>query len=107
MYGVWWFDTCRKKNRCFLLHCKQSGGSLALPVNISRRGNVITIYSINYSIHKNSYDFFNVEKVIRKFILAVKNKFVPEGKVKVQGSIDIFNYQPSEEENIEQESRRT
>ena len=77
------FKTCRKINNCFLLHYKQSGGPLALPVNISRRREIITIYSINYSIHKNSYDLFDAEKTIRSFNLAVKNKFVPEGKVKV------------------------
>lgn len=38
--------------------------------------------------------------------MVVKNKFVPQSKVKVQGTIDIVNYQPSGEENIEQERRR-
>ena len=110
MYGMWIFvilHVQENKESLFLPHYKQSGGSLALPVNISRGGNVITIYLINYSIHKNSCDFFDAEKTIRRFILAVKNKFVPQGKVKVQETIDAVNYQPSGEENIKQESRRT
>ena len=32
---------------------------------------------------------------------------MPKGKVKVQGSIDIINYQPSGEGSIEQEKRRS
>ena len=75
------FDTCRKKkNHCFLLHYKQSGGSLK-SLNISRRGNVITTYSINYSTHKNSYEFFDAEKTIKDFASVVDSKFLPRGKV--------------------------
>ena len=77
MYGVWIFVVLHvqeNKELLFLPHYKQSGGSLALPVNISRGGNLITIYLINYSIHKNSCDFFDAEKTIRRFILAVKYK---------------------------------
>ena len=37
----------------------------------------------------------------------MKNKFLPEDMVKVQGNIDIVNYRPSGEENIEQKSRKT
>lgn len=75
------FETCRKKEPLFLLHYKQLGRSLALPLNISRRGNQITIHSINSSIHKKSHDFFNAERTIKSFISVVKNRFVPKGKV--------------------------
>ena len=81
------FDTCRKKKIIvfFLLHYKQSGGTLR-PLNISRRGNVMTTYSTNYSAHKNSYEFFNAEKTVGDFIFVVDSKFVSRGKVKTQGS---------------------
>ena len=67
------FQTCREKKSLFLIHYKQYGGSqtLPLPINISRRGNVLTIYSINYFIHRNSYDFYNAVERVKKFISAV------------------------------------
>ena len=103
-------QACRKKkNHCFLMHYKQSGGSqtLPLPINISRRGNVLTIYSINYFIHRNSYDFYNAVETVKKFISAVNKNFLPGVKVKVQGGCEILNYQLSQDENIEQEYKRT
>ena len=103
---TYYFYTCRKKNHCFLLHYNQLGASVR-SLNISRRGNVLTTYSINYSTHKNSYDFFDAEKTTKDFISVVDSKFVPRGKVKIQGSIDIINYQPAGDEIIELESRRT
>ena len=99
----------KTKNHCFLMHYKQSSGSqtLPLPINISRKGNVLTIYSINYFIHRNSYDFYNAVETVKKFISAVDKNFVPSAKVKVQGRYEISNYQPSQDENIEQEKKRT
>ena len=84
------FETSRKRTIVFCCIKKQPGGSLALSLNISRRGNAITIYSLNYSIHKCSYDFFDAEKTIRRFILAVKNKFKHESKGKVQGTLILL-----------------
>ena len=52
---------------------------------------------VNYSTDKNHYDFFDAEKTIRDFISAVNYKFVFKGKVKVQGSVEIINYQPADE----------
>ena len=104
------FSTCRKKkNLCFLLHYKQSGGSSIRPLNILKRSNVITNYSINNSIHKNYYDFFDAEKTVKEFNSSLENKFVSRGKIKVQGSVEIINYQPADEidQLIELESRRT
>ena len=74
-----------------------------------RRSKVITNYSINYSTDKNHYDFFDAEKTIRDFISAVNCKFVSKDKAKVQGSVEIINYQPADEidQLIELESRRT
>lgn len=60
------FDTFREKKKESLFFIKQSSGSLK-PLNISRRGNVITPYPINYSTHKNSYDFFKVKKNNKRF----------------------------------------
>ena len=62
----------RKKKQCFLTHYKQLGGSLTLLANILRRGNLLTIDSINYSIHENSYDFYNAEETMKKFISTIK-----------------------------------
>ena len=104
------FSTCRKKkNHCFLLHYKQSGGSGSRPLNILKRSNLITNYSINYSLYENYYDFYDAEKTVKDVISNVENKFVSRGKIKVQGSVELINYQPAEEidQLIELESRRT
>ena len=77
------FDTCRKKkNHCLLLHYKESCGSNIRPLNILRRSNIITNCSINYSTHKNHYDFFDAEKTVRDFISAINSTF-SKGKAKV------------------------
>ena len=104
------FQTRRKKkNHCFLMHYKQLGRSqtLPLPINISRTGNVLTIYSINYFIHRNCYDFCNAVETVKKFISAVDKNIVPSVKVKVQGSCEILNYQLLRDENTEPENKRT
>ena len=44
---------------------------------------------------------------MKKFISAVDKNYVPSAKVKVQGRCEISNYQPSQDENIEQEKKRT
>ena len=60
-------------------------------------------------MHKNYYDFFDAEKTVKEFNLSLENKFVSRGKIKVQGSVEIINYQPADEidQLIELESRRT
>ena len=42
-----------------------------------------------------------------KKISAVDKNFVPSVKVKVQGTYELFNYQLSHDENIEQQNKRT
>ena len=78
------------------MHYKQSGGSqtLRLPINISRRGNVLTIYSINYFIHRNGYDFYNAVETVKKFISAVDKNFVPSVEINTEAEADqsIFLY---------------
>ena len=68
------FDTCRKKkSHCFLKHYAQSSGSNNFPLNNLKRS-IITYYSINFSLHKNYYDFYNVEKTLHDFIFFVEKK---------------------------------
>ena len=76
-------------------------------MNISKRS-LITYYLINYSLHKNYYDFYNANETVNDFIFSVENKFVSNGKVNVQGSMGVINYQSAETDQIiELESRRT
>ena len=60
-------------------------------------------------MHKNYYDFFDAEKIVKEFISNVENKFVSRGKVEVQGSVEVIKYQSADEidQLIELESRRT
>ena len=44
------------------------------PLNIRVLENKITIYSIEYSKHKDSYDFFDSEKCVNDFLLNCRNK---------------------------------
>ena len=96
--------SCSECGNIFLTHYKQFGGSLTLPVNISRRDYLLTIYSVN--IHKNSYDFYSAEETKKKNYFCREKNFVPNGKVNVEGSIVIINCQPSVDGSIEQKSRR-
>lgn len=58
---------------------------------------------------QNHYDFYNAEKTIKDFIASVETKFVSKEKFKVQGSMELMNYQPAEEidQLVVLESRRT
>ena len=60
-------------------------------------------------MYENYYDFYDAEKAVKDVISSVENKFVSRGKIKVQGSVELINYQPAEEidQLIELESRRT
>ena len=76
-------------------------------MNISKRS-LITYYLINYSLYKNYYHFYNAKGTVNDFIFSVENKFVSNGKVNVQGSMGLINYQSAETDQIiELESRRT
>ena len=78
-----------------------------MPLNISKRS-LITHYSINYSLHKNYYNFYDAKKAVNDFICSAENKFISSGKVNVQGSMELIKYQLAEtDEIIELESRRT
>ena len=94
------------KNICFLLHYKQSSRSNNKPLNLSKKI-LIIYYSINYFLHKNHYNFYDAEKTVNDFIFSAENMFVSRGKVSVQSSIELINYESTEETDqiIEPESR--
>lgn len=54
-------------------------------------------------MHKTFYDFYNTQNV-NGFVLSFKTKFSPGDKVKIQGSMKLINYQPTE--IIELKSRK-
>ena len=51
---------------------------------------------MNYSLHSNFYNLFNVEKTGDGFLEAVIQKFIPTDNVEVQVSIYLVNYQPAQ-----------
>ena len=92
------FKNCRfRKNHMFLLHYYQSGGSAAnqqLPASVLRRC-PITYFTVNYSQHKNFYNFFE-ERVVDDFIELVYVRFVPAAQIKIEGYAEIINQQQGE-----------
>lgn len=44
--------------------------------------------------------FFDAKETVDDFIFSVENKFVPNCKVKVQRSVELINYQPTESNAI-------
>ena len=58
---------------------------------------MITYSSINYFQHRNFYDLFNAEKIVDNFLNTFERSLVSNNKkVKMQGYIELVNYQPSE-----------
>ena len=85
-----------KKNHSFLEDCQLTGGSLNnWSINISRR-NPITYFLISFSLHSGSYNFFDVEKTVANFIEVVRQNFVPDDNVEVQGPVYFVNYQSAQ-----------
>ena len=64
----------------------------------------MTYYSINFSPHKNLYDFYNAKKTVDDFVVALERVFNPRKKVRLQGLMELINYMPTE--IIEPVSRR-
>ena len=98
------FKNCRlKKNYNFLVHHQQTEGSMnqQLQVNILRRGPLIYC-SINFQQHKDFYDFYD-KKIVDSFFDSVKECFVPKERVefKMQGYVEIKNYQQTETVELE------
>ena len=74
---------------------KQFGGSKrsTLPINILKRGS-ITYFSINFTQHKNFYDFFKSD-VVDDFLQSVYESYHPQ-KNKIQAFFEIINQQRGE-----------
>ena len=88
-----------KKKHMFLFHYgkhKQIGGNRTskLPLNILKRGGIIH-YSINFSQHKNFYDFLSSD-IIDSFLDSVYEVYRPLKEHKFQGYVEIINQQKGE-----------
>ena len=81
----------------FLFHYNQAGArrmNQQLPINVLRQGPV-KYFSINYTQHKNFYDF-SQEGIVDNFLEAVYNRFIPDDEYKIQGYAEIINQQQGE-----------
>ena len=86
----------------FLFHYgknKQMGGNRTqrtstLPINVLNRG-PITHYSINFTQHKNYYDFFS-SGIVDAFLESVYGIYQPSKENKIQGYAEIINQQRGE-----------
>ena len=91
-----------KKKHMFLFHYgkhKQKGGNRTqrtstIPINVLNRGPV-THYSINFTQHKNYYDFFS-SKIVDPFLESVYEIYRPSKENKIQGYAEIINQQRGE-----------
>ena len=101
------FKNCRtKKVHMFLFHYdgkNKIGGRRpsrsALPLNVLKRGS-ITYYSINFSQHKNFYDFYKSD-VLDSFLDSVYKTFRPTKDCKFQGYAEIVNQQKGQDTILE------
>lgn len=96
------FKNCRlKKNHNFLLHYQQTGGrgNQQLPLNVLRRC-PITYFSINYHQHKDFHHFFD-EGTVDSFSNSVYERFASGKDFKMQGYVELINYQQTETEELE------
>ena len=85
-----------------MLHYNQAGGSKMnqqLPVNVLRRGPIV-YHMINFLQHKNFYDFYQ-GKVVDDFLNSVCERFVSGAEYKIQGYVELINYQQTEIINLE------
>ena len=86
----------------FLFHYgkhKQMGGNRTLrtstfPINVLNCG-PITLYSINFTKHKNYYDFFS-SGTVDIFLESVYEIYRPSKENKIQGYAEIINQQRGE-----------
>ena len=70
-----------------------------LPINVLRRGPIM-YYSINFQQHKKFYDFYQ-ESVVDDFLNSVYGRFVFDAEYKIQGYVEVINYQLGEIINLE------
>ena len=95
------FKTCRQKKKTHLFFFslwykkKQFGGSQRskLPINILKRGS-ITYFSINFTQHKNFYDFLTSD-IVDDFFQSVYEVYHPREN-KIQAFFEIINQQRGE-----------
>ena len=92
------YDTKSKAEHYFLNHFSEGKEQPFenKPLIIRVLQNKITIYSIEYSKHKDSYNFFDSEKCVSDFLLNCRNKFKKTGQNKTfKCSFTIQNQQKS------------
>ena len=90
------------KKKTLLFHYgkhRKIGGNRAqrtstLPINVLNRG-PITHYSVNFSQHKNFYDFFS-SGIVDAFLESVYEIYWPSKENKIQGYAEIVNQQRGE-----------
>ena len=71
------------------MHRAQFGGeNTSLPINVLRRS-IITYYSINFL-------FYDAKKAVDDFAVAFEKVFNLRKKVKLQGSMELINYMPTD-----------
>ena len=87
--------------KIFLFHYEQTGGSRnrQLPLNVLRR-DPVTYYSINFQQHKDFYNFYD-EKIVDSFFDSIHKRLVPGGSLKIQGYVELKNYQQTETAELE------
>ena len=97
--GKTFLTAAEKKNHSFWQHYQQTGGSTNaqnnLSINVLKRAPIM-YFSINYFLHSNFYNFFDAEKTINDFLVAVKQKFISTDNIEVQGSVYLVNWQPAQ-----------
>ena len=89
------FQTCRKKNHCFLSHHKQVGGTKFTNKCFKKNDHHVLLKK-NFFLHKKFYDFYDAQKIMNDFLLSFETKFSTGDKVKIQASMKLINYQPTE-----------
>ena len=65
-----------------------------LPFNVLRRGPIV-YYTISFLQHKNIYDFWQ-ESLVDDFLNSVYECFVSGVEYKIQGFVEVINYQQTE-----------
>ena len=85
-----------------MLHYNQVGGSRMnrqQHISVLRLGPIV-YYTTNFIHHKNFYDFYQ-ESVADDFLNSVYERFVSGTEYKIQGYVEVINYQQTELVNTE------
>ena len=86
---------CKLEFKLFFITTKlEAAGTSNIPINVLRRGSIF-YYSINFYQHKNLYDFYD-EKIIDPVLDSVYECFVLGKDFKIQGYVELINYQQIE-----------